>query len=676
MAAAPFAHALRTVTSNSEAAPPPSPVSAAKRTVRLRLESSERIDVASSPLVPASVEDDPLRLNALLVRAPAEPLAPPPRRPFLDLAVLKAKALKEAAAYPVVLNDAMDASEIYVRTDRTKVRQAPVAARMPWTQFEALMMAKRLELNKQWDREDRGKALSTAAALAHLLSRSWADADAAPSYAGVWLVVVDVLLEFAGKVHAYMITAKANEESRRNWQTRVLGLPGLVQRLYMSTCLGLALDAVVAQTVGIADPVVACHVLAFVALHATVTPALLISAARLAPNAPANRFARLALVSRACQVGEETWFAHGGLQVQFPAFFELSFLVASTDAVQRHATDAVNLLRGARAADALLELVALRLSECGPTPPVLLSQLHALLGDDARLAPVAALVELASLFQPERAVLQLVKEYERRLRFAAESEHGEFTQRVIDCVVARCGGQWDKVVSSDAFLRLFESLNKSAGKLRLGLALLSFPRDPAARGGELASALAVARGLHDCLNAASFDDERREVTRAVCAVVTDLARRPGDDDAVASLVDCRASFYKTPAVYSLLVRAAWVHAERTKTAGAEHVATLLAFCLATIPSVPSAFTRGVLYARTGLLAHRLQRPGLVATYLNASLECLRQSPTESLLAYVANVVMRVHHVEAAASLTKMPTWTEPAGQSIVATLKAWMQQRA
>jgi hypothetical protein len=188
-----------------------------------------------APLNPNSLFDTPLA--PVSSRATS---APPPSRGPLTAAELAARALKDVnskARVPVFV----DAEPANLRG-----RGAPSAEAHPGAQsfdsfeaFEARMLARRVEMESTWRREDRGKALSLVAGLAHGLAAAWSD-----GYSQAWLVVTDVLGDFADKVREYFASSAAGAESLRNWRVRVLGLPGLVQRLYLSVALHveLALD--------------------------------------------------------------------------------------------------------------------------------------------------------------------------------------------------------------------------------------------------------------------------------------------------------------------------------------------------------------------------------------------------------------------------------------------------
>jgi hypothetical protein len=202
------------------------------------------------------------------------------------------------------------------------------------------------------------------------------------------------------------------------------------------------------------------------------------------------------------------------------------------------------------------------------------------------------------------------------------------------------GRRWDRVVGSDAFARLYELLPRSAFKTRVGHELL---RDFDS-GAPVATALAVAKALHDSQTRFSFPDEQRQVAKDLAALVGKL-QADSPDAQLQLLAACRAGFPHAVAVPSLALQRALALAQ-TSPDRVELVAACLAFCMCTAPSIPDASRRGFALARSGLAAAGLGRGGHVRVFFCAAADCLREeapggvAPASiALLAYICSAAL-------------------------------------
>ena len=257
---------------------------------------------------------------------------------------------------------------------------------------------------------------------------------------------------------------------------------------------------------------------------------------------------------------------------------------------------------------------------------------------NAAVSASAKFLELCARSYGIKEVSALIKDLERRVREAGGSS------RFNPAIVRACSAICDRVekdpvrfaplISGEAFGRLFESLansydassftQSSSPKTDLAKRLLDLFLDRDSQKIDFVAAADWAKSLNDSLHVLTFEDERRKVNdyvrRFAMKTLTTIAPTLPDDARFALLADLRGRFFHSDATIKLLVGAASALARSTRKR--EIASSCLAFCHATIPSIPDPVDRGMFYAQTAVLAASLGKLPQCDGLFKASVQCV------------------------------------------------------
>ena len=268
----------------------------------------------------------------------------------------------------------------------------------------------------------------------------------------------------------------------------------------------------------------------------------------------------------------------------------------------------------------------------------------------------AAFVELAMCHYKEKEVLILLKDLLRHL-----NPHGvegalsvsDDLDRVCRAVCERSepGGKkltaasftsssgdfgFSSILTSDQFCRIMD-LFKGEKKIELCKSLLeSFTRSKERTSNPVIihTVFAVAKDLHDSIDALSFTDDRRQISTLICKFIDRIDFGRDLEQQFNLYVDCRAAFSNLDSVnWRLCIATAGLAMRAYSLVKGNHtkkttnfVKACLAYCHITIPSIDDAFKRLALFRLCSVVALRNRLLPQTDTFLKAAIQLIADVP--------------------------------------------------
>ena len=258
----------------------------------------------------------------------------------------------------------------------------------------------------------------------------------------------------------------------------------------------------------------------------------------------------------------------------------------------------------------------------------------------------AAFIELALRHFKEKEVLILLKDLLRHLQphgvegaLAVADDLNRVCRAVCEHSQSKIASQ--SLLTSDQFMRIMD-LFKGEKKAELCKSLLETFTKSAETTSDpviIQTLFAVAKDLHDSLDALSYTDDRQQIAGLICKFICKIDFGRDLQQQFNMYVDCRAAFANLDivnwrlsiAVAGLAVRAyGFVRGNHTRKT-TNFVKACLAYCHITIPSIDDPFKRLALFRLCGMIALRNRLLPQTDTFLKAAITLIPDMPSHEVI---------------------------------------------